>query len=54
VNVDIPKKGWVEISGFTHSDKKRMQIPEIIKKVPGVSHVQGEISIIIPYESADY
>jgi hypothetical protein len=53
LHVEIPEKGLVDISGFTQSEKKKEQISEIIKKIPGVSKIQGEIEVFIPYEYAD-
>ena len=49
LHVEVPEKGLVEISGFTYSDKKKEQILEIIKRVSGVSKVQGEISVIMDH-----
>jgi len=50
VYLDVPQRGVVHIAGVTHSDKHREQIPEIIRRVPGVSKVQGEITVFIHYD----
>jgi cytidylate kinase len=54
LHVEIPEKGLVKISGFTQSEKKKEQIPEIINRIRGISKIQCEIEVFIPYEYQDY
>ena len=46
VNVEIPEKGIVKITGFTQSNDEKEKIPRIVKTVPGVSKVQDDIGVV--------
>ena len=50
-HIEVPKKGEVEIRGFTESREEKAQILETIKAVKGVLKVHDDISIIPPHSS---
>jgi hypothetical protein len=53
LRLEIPEKGLVEISGVTHTSKRKAEIPEIIKRVSGVAKLQDEIELVVPEDAPD-
>ncbi len=46
LNIEVPESGIVHISGTTYAPDEKDRIVDIIKGVPGVSEIRGEISVM--------
>jgi cytidylate kinase len=47
-NIEIPEKGVIEITGFATSDEQKKTVMKIVKGVPGVVKVKGDLGILPP------
>jgi len=46
LHIEVPEIGVVDISGTTYSLEEKERIADIIKEVPGIREVRGEVSVI--------